>query len=287
MLEQFLAELELERDLRAAVAAEQLDVHYQPIVDLATGDVTGAEALLRWTHPTRGPVPPAEFIPLAERSDLIERIGRYVLRRACGLAAAFEGEGSRGLAHVAVNVSARHVREGRLVEDVTSVLHETGLEPGRLVVEITESMLLEDVERTVERLDALRRLGVRIAVDDFGTGYSSLSYLERLPVDILKIDRSFTAGLDAAADRNLVPAILELARTLRLRTVAEGVETAEQASHLVELGCELAQGYHFSRPVPEADLVKLLEPPAGRTDGRLPPARRRRGPHPSPVETRR
>ena len=153
------------------------------------------------------------------------------------------------------------------IDDVTTILSETGLSPHALVVEITESMLLDDLETTVERLDALRFLGVRVAIDDFGTGYSSLSYLERLPVDVLKVDRSFTVGVGGGDERNLVPAILELARTLGLRTVAEGVETEAQGLRLSELGCDLAQGFYFSRAVPEADLVELLASPPATSAG--------------------
>ena len=263
MLEQFLDELKLEKALRAAVANDQLEVHYQPIIELATGDITGAEALLRWVDPARGYVAPTEFIHLAERSELIEIIGRFVLRRACHAAATWRLGDGREISHIAVNVSARQLRGESLVNDVTSALHDSGLAPHKLVIEITESMLLEDLPGTIERLDALHALGVRIAIDDFGTGYSSLSRLGQLPVDVLKVDRSFTMALDEAGARTLVPAILELARTLGLATVAEGVETAEQGLRLIGLGCDLAQGFYFARPVPEAELADMLQrPPA-------------------------
>jgi diguanylate cyclase (GGDEF)-like protein/PAS domain S-box-containing protein len=260
MLATFLDELDLERALRVAVRDEQLDVHFQPIVDLVTGAISGAEALVRWVDPVRGPIGPAEFIPVAERSDLIETIGRFVLRRACRAAAAW-GREHRPISHIAVNVSARQIRGPGLVGEVAGILAETGLDPHQLVLEITESMLLDDLEATVERLGELRRLGVRVAIDDFGTGYSSLSYLGRLPVDVLKIDRSFTKGLNGVDDRNLVPAILEVARTLGLTTVAEGVESREQGRELADLGCELAQGFYFARPVPEPEFVDMLRRP--------------------------
>ena len=258
MLEQFLDELQMERALQAAVQHDQLDVYYQPIVDLATGLVAGAEALVRWIDPARGVVSPAQFIPVAERSELIEVIGRYVLQRACRWAGAWEAESGKTLAHVSVNVSARQLRSPSLVQDVCAALEESGLAPHKLVLEITESMLLDERDAVTERLEALRQLGVRIAIDDFGTGYSSLSYLGRLPVDVLKIDRSFTIGLGHAAERSLVPAILELARTLGLMTVAEGVETEQHGRRLRELGCQLAQGYYFSKPLPEAEMTEAL-----------------------------
>ncbi|HVL91880.1 MAG TPA: EAL domain-containing protein [Acidimicrobiales bacterium] len=280
MLEQFLDELQLERALRAAVADDRLEVHFQPIIDLATGAFTGAEALARWSDPELGPVPPTTFIPVAERSELIEIIGRFVLGRACRWASRWEQESGRTLSHIAVNVSARQLRGASLVNDVRSALAESGLVPDKLVLEITESMLIDEGDAVIVRLEALRRLGVRIAIDDFGTGYSSLSYLERLPVDVLKIDRAFIAGLLDPGERSLVPAILELARTLGLATVAEGVETGEHGRRLAELGCELAQGFHYSRPIPEGRVAEVV---AGL---RIAPAggarRRRRGVTPTP-----
>ncbi len=267
MLDAFLGQLELEQALRSAVRRDELEVHYQPIVDLASGAITGAEALLRWTDPVLGPVSPADFIPVAERSDLIQVMGRSVLDKACMAAAAWQREG-RAISHIAVNVSARQVRGDTLLGDVIAALGESGLAPHTLVIEITESMLLDDLDGTIERLEALRCLGVRIAIDDFGTGYSSLSRLGELPIDVLKVDRAFTMGLDGDDDgRSLVPAILDLARTLGLQTVAEGVETREQGRRLDDLGCDMAQGFYFARPMTEAALGEILASPAAvRTD---------------------
>ena len=259
MLQQFLDELQLERALQAAVAEDRLEVHYQPIIDLATGAFTGAEALARWTDPEWGPVSPVQFIPVAERSELIEVIGRFVLGRACRWASRWERVSGRLLSHIAVNVSARQLRGATLVDDVRSALEESGLAAEKLVLEITESMLIDERDAVIERLEILRRLGVRIAIDDFGTGYSSLSYLERLPVDVLKIDRTFIAGLGNPGERSLVPAILELARTLGLATVAEGVETEEHGRRLAELGCQLAQGFHYSRPISESEVAEVID----------------------------
>ena len=264
MLDGFLADLQLERDLRLALDRGEIEVRYQPIVDLASAGIIGAEALVRWAHPERGRVAPAAFIPVAERSGLILPIGRHVLRQACRDAARWLGDGGRSAFSVSVNVSARQLREPGLVDEVRSALADGGLAADHLVVEVTESLLLENVDATVERLGALRALGVRVSIDDFGTGYSSLSYLGHLPVDILKIDKSFVDGVAEGDDRNLVPAILELSRTLGLRTVAEGVETAAQATRLAGLGCPLAQGFFYSRPVPAAEMEPLL------AAGRLP-----------------
>jgi diguanylate cyclase (GGDEF)-like protein/PAS domain S-box-containing protein len=273
MLDGFLDDLQLERDLRQALDRDEIQVHYQPVVDLASAAIVGAEALVRWVSPDRGRSP-AAFIPAAERSGLIVPIGRHVLRQAClDTARWLEAHPGRRFS-VSVNLSARQLREPALVADVEAVLAETGLPPDRLVVEVTESLLLDDLDAAVDRLEVLRALGVRVSIDDFGTGYSSLSYLGQLPVDILKIDKSFVDGVADGHGRSLVPAILELSRTLGLLTIAEGVERAEQADRLVELGCGLAQGFLFSPPVPADVLRRLLEAASPFTARETSPTRR-------------
>jgi diguanylate cyclase (GGDEF)-like protein/PAS domain S-box-containing protein len=243
--------LELEAELRQAVAQEQLVLHYQPIIDLATRSVTGAEALVRWQHPERGLLPPSHFIPLAEATELVVPVGRWVLRTACAAAAAWRttDAGGRRLS-VSVNVSGRQLQRGGFVEDVAEALRASGLAASRLVLEVTESVLLADLEMALQRLEALRALGVRVALDDFGTGYSSLAYLQRLPVDVLKIDRAFTADITAGGRRAaLARAVVTLADTLGLHTVAEGVETEAQHDELRALGCGFAQGFLYARPL--------------------------------------
>ncbi|WP_344512020.1 bifunctional diguanylate cyclase/phosphodiesterase [Dactylosporangium maewongense] len=235
---------ELASGLRRALAAGEFELHYQPVVRLLDERVTAVEALLRWPP---GGVPPLTFIPVAEAIGMIVPLGWWVLRQACTDARAwFERDGVA----VTVNVSGHQLREEDFAERVLAVLDETGLPPAALVLELTESVLVDDAERTA-RLGLLRERGVRIAVDDFGTGYSSLAYLVHLPVDILKIDRTFTAS---GVDSTLMKVILQLAEGLSLHTVAEGVETAAQAQALKALGCQYAQGYLYSRPVPAAQL---------------------------------
>jgi EAL domain-containing protein (putative c-di-GMP-specific phosphodiesterase class I) len=239
-------------DLRRAVPGEDLRVHYQPIVSLAEGDVAGFEALIRWRHPRRGDVSPAEFIPIAEESGLIVSIGRWVLDQAAAQAVRWRGQAGTRTEPltVAVNLSARQLSHGRFADEVADVLAATGLEPERLRLEITETMLMEQNNATLESLHALKDLGIHLVLDDFGTGYSSLSYLDRFPIDALKIDRSFVAALDSGGSAAIVTAIVSMAHSLDLRVTAEGVETAEQLEHLRRLGCEYAQGFFFGRPAP-------------------------------------
>ena len=244
-----LERLELEADLRRAVQRREFIVHYQPMVELTTGCVAGFEALVRWEHPRRGLLAPPEFIGLAEETGMIVELGRWVLSQACAQAQRWqERHGFEG--SISVNLSARQLRDPSLVDDVAATLHDLRLDPRRLTLEITETILMDDAT-AVERLNALKALGVRLAIDDFGTGYSSLNYLRRLPVDIVKIDKVFVDGV--AADREsvgLIKAILGMARALDLETVAEGVETGNQARRLKELGSALVQGFYFARPMP-------------------------------------
>jgi EAL domain-containing protein (putative c-di-GMP-specific phosphodiesterase class I) len=250
--------LMLESSLRRAAENGELVLHYQPQVDVASREVVGLEALVRWRHPERGMIPPADFIPLAEETGLIIPIGEWVLRRACAQAKEWQAEGFAPLP-VAVNVSGRQFRRRDLPALVARVLDEEGLAPSCLRLELTESSVMEDAGFAAGVLGELKAQGVGVSVDDFGTGYSSLSYLRRLPVDELKIDRSFVhAATDDEDDAAIVAAVVLLARTLRLKVVAEGVETESQLGLLRSLGCDRAQGYLFSRPLPAEEVRRQL-----------------------------
>ncbi|HVP01456.1 MAG TPA: EAL domain-containing protein [Solirubrobacteraceae bacterium] len=254
-------QLELVADLQTAVQDDQLVLHYQPIFRIDTGEITGFEALVRWSHPVRGFVSPADFIPAAERSGLIVSIGRWVLETACREAVAVQrlGRGGEPL-KVSVNLSARQLQRPDVEDHVRHALEVSGLDPALLVLEITESMLIDDWDLALERLENLRAIGVKIAVDDFGTGYSSLNYIRQLPVDILKIDKSFVDGLvESGSETALMAAIVDLASVLQLHPVAEGVEHESQLHRLRSMGCELGQGFLFSRPLPAAQLHALLQ----------------------------
>jgi EAL domain-containing protein (putative c-di-GMP-specific phosphodiesterase class I) len=248
-------------DLARALPDEQLEVHYQPIISLADGSVDSYEALLRWRHPTRGLVPPLEFIPLAEDTGHILAIGQWVLQTAATQAA----EWSRRLGRpvdVAVNLSPRQLADDRILATVQECLATAGLPACQLTLEVTEGVLVRDIDIVAGRLQKVRELGVRIAIDDFGTGYSSLSYLQSLPVDIVKIDRSFISDLAVSeVALRLVSSIVALGRSLCLDVVAEGVETKQQADALRKLACPSAQGYLFARPLP-ADSILTGLPPA-------------------------
>ncbi len=250
--------LELETDLRAALAARELSLVYQPAVDLRDLRVTGMEALARWTHPVRGPIAPSVFVPLAEDAGLAAALGLWVLRKACREAAAWQPT-SPGLA-VSVNVSGRQIDTPDLVEDVRSALQDSGLPAGLLVLEITETALMRDAAEAARRVRALKALGVRVAIDDFGTGYSSLSYLRQFPVDVLKIDRSFIRTVqDSAEAVAVVRTLVELGKTLNLEVVAEGVEIEAQLDALQRQRCDTAQGYLFARPLAAEHLHRFLE----------------------------
>ncbi|HEX6630011.1 MAG TPA: EAL domain-containing protein [Gemmatimonadaceae bacterium] len=262
MHETVLERLALEAELRHAMEHGELRLVYQPVVQLDGGTIAGVEALLRWENPQRGAVPPDTFIPVAEETGLIIPLGRWVLAEACRQGAAWRAQlgtpdGTAPFT-LAVNVSGRQLTHHGIVADVQDALRESGFPPTALVLEITESALVKDSALVLQRLHDLKALGIRLAVDDFGTGYSSLGYLQRLPVDTLKIDRSFIAGIVRGRhDSELARTIIGLGATLALHCVAEGIEDAQQHAHLQTLGCELGQGFHFSRPV-EADVVAGL-----------------------------
>jgi diguanylate cyclase (GGDEF)-like protein len=257
---QALRRLALENGLRRALEGKEFVVHYQPQVDINSRQVVGVEALIRWQHRDAGLVPPMDFIPLAENAGLIAPIGEWVLRTAClqsrsWAAASAQAEPLR----ISVNLSAYQFRRESLSRVVSEVLSETGLQPERLCLELTESSIMVNAESAVETLNELKEIGVRVAIDDFGTGYSSLGYLKRLPIDILKIDKSFVRDTPGDPDSAaLVMAIITLAHNLRLKVIAEGVETEEQMEFLRTLRCDEAQGYLFSRALPEGDLNRLL-----------------------------
>jgi diguanylate cyclase (GGDEF)-like protein len=258
MRERSQRRLELEQELHVALERDELRLEYQPMFELATGVAVGAEALLRWDNPLRGPVPPGEFIPIAEESGLILPIGDWVLRTACRQAAAWRQELGRGI-RVSVNVAARQLTRPGLAAHVLVALGEAGADPADLVLEITEHGVLEDFAAAFRHLQEVRALGVRVSVDDFGTGWSSLSYLQRLPVDELKIDRSFVAtlGVDGPS-MAIVGSLVDMAHGLGLTVVAEGVETTDQLMELERLGCDAVQGFLLARPAPPSAVVHCV-----------------------------
>ncbi|MES2536029.1 MAG: EAL domain-containing protein [Pseudomonadota bacterium] len=250
--------LRIEADLRMALERNELLLHYQPQVDMVTGRIVGAEALIRWRHPELGLIAPARFIGVAEETGLIVQIGSWVLRTACAQNTAWQHAGFTGL-RVAVNLSARQFVQRDLVETIAAVLDATALAPEYLEIELTESLVMADVERTVGILREFKKLGVRLSLDDFGTGYSSLNYLKRFPIDVLKIDQTFVRDITLDPDdAGIVASIIALAHNLRLKVIAEGVETKEQLSFLQQLQCDEIQGYLISKPVPPAEFEKLL-----------------------------
>ena len=271
MSHQTIERIDLENDLRRGIERGELRLHYQPLVDLATDRIVGFEALVRWEHPVRGLIPPLSFIPLAEETGLILPVGRWVLERACRQARAWHDARPGGPPlFMSVNLSARQFAQPELVDEVREILAETGLDPAALEIEITESVLMDQTEAGIRTLRQLRDLGVRLVLDDFGTGYSSLSYLKHLPLDTIKIDRSFVAGLDGETDRSIVDAVIALAHGLRIGVVAEGIETEAQFEVLRAMGCDVGQGYLFARPLPAAEAGRLL---SGRRSSRATRAR--------------
>jgi diguanylate cyclase (GGDEF)-like protein len=262
-----LDRVQLETELRTAVEREELSIAYQPVIDLVTEKVVGFEALARWQHPTRGPVSPAMFIPLAEDSGVIFPLGRWILEHACTEAAAWSAAlGMPDALTVSVNVSSRQLEHPSFTSDVVRALEVSQLPPRCLILEITETAIMRESAVMLLRLNHLKELGVSLAIDDFGTGYSSLAYLRRFPVDVIKIDKAFVdAIVNGASDTALVQAIITMSQALGLRTVAEGIEVGKQHSVLRDLGCQLGQGYLFSRPLTRADArsrLGLVDPPA-------------------------
>ena len=280
---------QLRAEMHVSFERGEFTVAYQPLVRLDDSSIIGVEALLRWKHPTRGLIGPVEFVPLAEESGLIVELGRWVTDEACREAQAWSEQIGRP-SEVSINLSARQVEDEHLVGDVEKALATSGLRPEMLTIEITESILLRDVDAVVARLTELKRLGVNLAIDDFGTGYSSLSYLRRLPVDVLKIDRSFISGIESGAAENaLVRSIVSLAQLLDLRTVAEGIEDAGQLASLRQMGVDFGQGYFFARPMPVEGVTEMLSGASTFGAQSVRPARRRgrsRGVTAAPVATR-
>lgn len=248
----------LESALHQALAREEFELHYQPKASISTGSIVGAEALLRWRHPTLGPISPLEFVPILEDSGLIVEVGRWVIEQACLQACRWRDAGLPPI-NIAVNLSAAQFHESGLIDTIRDILAESRLPPERLVLEITERVAVNGEAPTIAVMDALHRLGVRIALDDFGADYSSLGYLKRFPIDTLKIDRMFITDLDASeADRNIVRAIVAMGHSLGLRVVAEGIETETQRAFLATCACDVMQGYLYSRPLPAEDFTRFL-----------------------------
>jgi EAL domain-containing protein (putative c-di-GMP-specific phosphodiesterase class I) len=244
--------------LRVALDRNELSVSYQPVIDLATGAMVSAEALLRWNHPDRGPISPAVFIPIAEETGLIVPIGAWALEQACEQLSQWQRIDP--LMSVAVNLSVRQVMDPDILEQIRCVLKSTGIRPESLCLELTESVFMEDIDQCAEILASLKNLGVQLSLDDFGTGYSSLSYLSRFPFDIVKIDQSFIRGLGTnPSDTALVAAILSMAKALELSVTAEGIEDQTQLTALEEMGCQLGQGFYLDRPMPADAMNQLLK----------------------------
>ncbi|MDQ6835926.1 MAG: EAL domain-containing protein, partial [Actinomycetota bacterium] len=255
-----ISRLRVENDLRRALERDELTLEYQPVVSLTDGSIVSVEALIRWQHPTRGLIAPADFIPVAEENGLIEPIGRWVLEHACRQGARWHRDRPDSPPiSIAVNLSAVQVANHNLADTVASSLRGSGLEPACLTLEITESVMLADAEGLTDVLNALKAIGVRLVLDDFGTGYSSLSYLTRLPLDAVKVDRSFIDGLGTEPrDTAITEAIVAMSHALSLQVVAEGAENSLQVTELIRLGCDLVQGFHFFRPGPADEITRML-----------------------------
>jgi diguanylate cyclase (GGDEF)-like protein len=251
--------IRLERKLRVAIEKEEFVLHYQPQIDLSTGKVIAVESLVRWQEPETGLIPPGGFIKMAEDTGLIVQIGEWVLRKSCMDCKRWH-DMSLNRVHVSVNLSMRQFKREGFVATVAGVLEETGLPPEKLELELTESIIIEDADETVKKLQELKNMGVRLAIDDFGTGYSSLAYLKRMPLDVLKIDQSFVRDINVdEGDRAICAAVIRLAGSLGIKVVAEGVETTEQLGLLKELDCGYIQGYLVTKPVPYSDVQEYLD----------------------------
>jgi diguanylate cyclase (GGDEF)-like protein len=249
--------VELEADIRRAMTTGEFSLDYQPVLDLHSGNIDAVEALLRWNHPRRGWVPPVEVIPVAEESGLIVPLGRWILEEACRQVARWRRAGFN--LDLAVNLSARQLSAPGLVDAVATILRSTGLPASALTLEITENVLVDSEDRTLSKLVLLRELGIRLAIDDFGTGYASLAYLQRLPLDVLKIDRSYISGIGLKPElTSLTATMIRLGQDLGLTVVAEGIEDPQQRDALIEMGCDLGQGFLFARPLRPEDVVRVL-----------------------------
>lgn len=272
MQEREVRRLQLDRDLTQALANNELSLHYQPQLNLETGAIDSVEALIRWHHPRRGLVPPAEFIPLAEENGRITDIGRWVIRTACAQLAHWQGTPCEHL-RIAINLSAKELESSDLVDHIRHSLHASGIDPGRMEIELTEESYIRNIEHNHRQLAHLRELGVHLAIDDFGVGYSSLGYLRNFPVNVLKIDRTFITDVPRRHDSRVITgAVISLAHSLGIRVIAEGVETGEQMDFLRQHRCNLAQGYLISRPMPATELEQALSTgtlSAGPEDKRL------------------
>jgi diguanylate cyclase (GGDEF)-like protein len=260
MMHKTIERIEMQKSLRVAIEKEEFTLYYQPQIDVVTNKMVGVEALLRWFHPTKGSVSPGDFIPIAEESGMIQEIGEWVIRAACEQSSLWR---ERGIdIPISINLSAKQFKQANLVELIEQIIDDTMMDPSRLTIEITESTSMEDVQFTINLLQELQRKGIQISIDDFGTGYSSLSYLQKLPVNCLKIDRSFIQEIEAGTSGiALVKTIIDLAENLNFSVIAEGVETKEQKDILLQLGCQHVQGFIYSRPVQANEIIQLANKP--------------------------
>ncbi|RKZ95204.1 MAG: hypothetical protein DRQ46_08805, partial [Gammaproteobacteria bacterium] len=256
--EKIMRRLTLEKELRKALEQEQFVLFYQPKVDLSSNKITGMEALVRWQHPTLGLVPPMEFIPLAEETGIIIPLGEWIMLTACKQMTLWEKE-YPDLINMSINVSARQFWKNDFIDSIKKTLNQTNVSADKIEFELTESVVMNDIESAIQTMIAIKQLGVSLSIDDFGTGYSSLNYLKRFPLDVLKIDRSFINDLENEhSDSAIVRSIIALAENFGLRVVAEGIEEAYQQQILTDLGCHFGQGYYFSRPVASIEMTKKL-----------------------------